>query len=154
MESNAITSQAISSRAIIYALLLPLLIFVAYQGLSVLRASVYPSDIPIFGTSGKVLFDGFMNAHANSYIPGEYEAEYVDGRVLMTCKVGGKYDGYFGYFRMRTTFVAGRPVANAEPEKMYAWLILIGNTSQRFGAAPNAEELYGAIRESGCDPPR
>lgn len=106
----------------------------------------------IFGDP-KILYDGFMSAHARDYIPGQYEADYVDGRVLMTCKVGGKYDGYFGYFRMRTTFVAGIVVPNPEPEKIYAWLVLTGEGHQGGATALNAEALYDDIRASGCEPP-
>ncbi len=37
-------------------------------------------------------------------VPGRFEQEFVRGRIYIRCKIGGKYEGMFGFVDFRTLF--------------------------------------------------
>lgn len=104
--------------------------------------------------SAETLYKGFKKFDGNENKPGVMEDEYVSGKILSTCKVGGKYDTYFGYFVRRTTFFNGAP-ANRQEDRLYMWYEDTGNGAGRgaWRGREDVHDLFDDLKQLGCSVP-
>jgi hypothetical protein len=104
--------------------------------------------------AGKNLYLYFKKFPGNNWAQGINETEFLDGKLISTCKVGGKYPSYFGWFTYRYTFFNGRPTSESEPTKRFIYVR--DNSSNITGLYRGEDQLsaiYETMQEDGCQIP-
>lgn len=108
------------------------------------------------GGNGKKLYTYYKSFNGNQDSPGNFEEEFVDGKILSTCDVGGKYKGYFGFIVTKQIFFGGRPV-NPPTVSDPLYLYVIDKNDTISGAWRGKEQMQGLLDSwagLGCSPPK
>ncbi len=86
---------------------------------------------------GKELWDLFKSMSGNQDDRGINETNYIQGELLDTCHIGGKYTGYYGWFDFRRTFLNGIPLINNSPTRYYVFIADYGDKLSGVWHEPN-----------------
>lgn len=113
--------------------------------------------IPGFGgiSDGKDLYKLYKALDPD--VPLQHEEEFVNGQLISTCKVGGKYDAYFGWFTTKLTFFLGSPVKNPkEGDRLYVFYTDMGNGQwlESKAGEDDLNAMYNTMKNKGCKIPK
>lgn len=99
--------------------------------------------------AGKHLYDLYKRWPGNENKPGIDENEFIDGEVLNTCAVGGKYKGYYGWIKIRNTFIDGLHIKDQDGFVLYVFLADYGqNLSGLWRGSQYQQAVVNAMQET------
>ncbi|WP_439671217.1 hypothetical protein AEMCBJ_01695 [Cupriavidus necator] len=78
-------------------------------------------------SDGKLLYTYYKRINGNRDVPGYNEQQYLRGRLISRCKVGGQPRGYYGWIEFRTVFLEGHRLKDAQPERLYVLAVASGD---------------------------
>ena len=106
-------------------------------------------------SEGYKLYDYFKSFNGNADVAGQDENQFIDGKILKQCKIGGKYNAYFGWIKYRQTFLLGIPTPESKPITLYLFVTDFDTSIEGvWRGKENLSAVYASMKAKGCEPPK